>query len=96
MIAFTAFFQGKGADKGGDKKAKKKGEPEVDLTSMPPEYRTLATFAVPLADFLDGEFEFENVYSCDSQAQQGDVSPTSEVSSKNKVISHSISYCIRQ
>lgn len=51
------------ADKGkDDKKKKKKGEPEVELQHMPAEYRTLATFHIPLADFLDNEFELETVF----------------------------------
>ena len=52
------------ADKGKDdkNKKKKKGEPEVELQHMPAEYRTLATFHIPLADFLDNEFELETVF----------------------------------
>ena len=51
-------------DKGGkdDKKKKKKGEPDVELQHSPPEYRELASFHVPLEDFLEGETRFETVF----------------------------------
>lgn len=52
-----------GKDKGGDKKKKK--EPEVELKRNPPTFTTLATWHVPLAEFLEGEFEFKSVFSQD-------------------------------
>ena len=55
------------------------------MVAMAPEYKTLCTFNVPLADFLDGEFEFENVYSYSGFSQLGNATPASEISSKNKV-----------
>lgn len=66
----------------GGKKKKKKGEPEVELAHLPAEYTTLATFHVPLEDFLEGEFEFENVFIDDTAATSGTQSPTSEVGKK--------------
>jgi hypothetical protein len=51
-----------GKDKGGDKK-KKKGEPEQELKKNPPTYTTLATWHVSLADFLEGEFQYQSVFS---------------------------------
>ncbi|XP_053375749.1 leucine-rich repeat-containing protein 43-like isoform X3 [Mercenaria mercenaria] len=52
-----------GKDKGGNEKKKKKGEPEQELKKNPPTYTTLATWHVPLADFLEGEFEFQSVFT---------------------------------
>ncbi|XP_052800482.1 leucine-rich repeat-containing protein 43-like isoform X7 [Mya arenaria] len=50
-----------GKDKG-DKK-KKKGEPEQELKRNPPTYTTLASWHVPLAEFLEGEFTYQGVFS---------------------------------
>lgn len=32
---------------------------------MPPEFTTLATFHIPLAEFMEGEFEFGTVFTKD-------------------------------
>nr|XP_034337509.1 leucine-rich repeat-containing protein 43 isoform X13 [Crassostrea gigas] len=51
-------------DKKDDKKGgKKKKEPEVELKRMPPTYTTLATWHIPLVDFLEGEYEFRSVFT---------------------------------
>ncbi|XP_078335235.1 uncharacterized protein LOC111135443 isoform X4 [Crassostrea virginica] len=51
-------------DKKDDKKGgKKKKEPEVELKRMPPTYTTLATWHIPLIDFLEGEYEFRSVFT---------------------------------
>nr|XP_019925188.2 leucine-rich repeat-containing protein 43 isoform X9 [Crassostrea gigas] len=58
--------KGKGGkdDKKDDKKGgKKKKEPEVELKRMPPTYTTLATWHIPLVDFLEGEYEFRSVFT---------------------------------
>ncbi|XP_078335232.1 uncharacterized protein LOC111135443 isoform X1 [Crassostrea virginica] len=58
--------KGKGGkdDKKDDKKGgKKKKEPEVELKRMPPTYTTLATWHIPLIDFLEGEYEFRSVFT---------------------------------
>lgn len=54
-------MKGGGKDKG-DKK-KKKGEPEQELKRNPPTYTTLASWHVPLAEFLEGEFEYQSVFT---------------------------------
>ncbi|XP_056009170.1 leucine-rich repeat-containing protein 43-like isoform X8 [Ostrea edulis] len=60
-------------DKKGGKKGKK--EPEVELKRMPATYTTLATWHIPLMDFLEGEFEFRSVFT------QGGVEVASTVKS---------------
>ncbi|XP_041348975.1 leucine-rich repeat-containing protein 43-like isoform X2 [Gigantopelta aegis] len=45
-----------------DKKKKKKGEPELKLRRTPPQIKLLASFHMPLEDFLEGEFEYEKNY----------------------------------
>ena len=54
-------------DKSGkdDKKKKKKGEVEQELKRNPPTYTTLATWHIPLEEFLEGEFDFQSVYTQD-------------------------------
>ena len=79
---FTLQVAGK--DGGKDKK-KKKGEPEIELTHMPPEYATLATFHIPLDDFLNGEFEFENVFT-KASAESGATTPSSETAAAGKKV----------
>ncbi|KAL5016013.1 hypothetical protein ScPMuIL_005602 [Solemya velum] len=49
-----------GKDK--DKK-KKKGEPEQDLKRMPPTYNTLASWHIPMGDFLEGDHDHQSVYT---------------------------------
>ena len=46
-----------------DKKKKKKGEVEQELKRNPPTYTTLATWHIPLEEFLEGEFDFQSVYT---------------------------------
>ncbi|XP_056009165.1 leucine-rich repeat-containing protein 43-like isoform X3 [Ostrea edulis] len=71
--------KGKGGkdEKKDDKKGGKKGkkEPEVELKRMPATYTTLATWHIPLMDFLEGEFEFRSVFT------QGGVEVASTVKS---------------
>ncbi|XP_013401181.1 leucine-rich repeat-containing protein 43 isoform X2 [Lingula anatina] len=69
------------AGKGDPKKGKKKGEPEQELRHLPPEYTTLARFIVPLEDFLEGEFVFENVYMKES-SDAGSKSPSNASETK--------------
>lgn len=69
-------------DAGKDKK-KKKGEPDVEMNYLPPEYTTLASFVIPLEEFLEGEFEFENVYM-HGDVDSGTKSPTSSAASDKK------------
>ncbi|ESP04133.1 hypothetical protein LOTGIDRAFT_237548 [Lottia gigantea] len=45
-----------------DKKKKKK-EPEVELKRMPPQLNTLATFHINLDEFLEGEFNYQSVFT---------------------------------
>ncbi|XP_076452547.1 leucine-rich repeat-containing protein 43-like isoform X2 [Babylonia areolata] len=44
-------------------KKKKKGEPEQELRREPPQVTTLATFHIPLAEFLEGEFDFKSIFT---------------------------------
>ncbi|XP_061166534.1 leucine-rich repeat-containing protein 43-like [Saccostrea echinata] len=71
--------KGKGGkeEKKDDKKGGKKGkkEPEMELKRMPPTYTTLATWHIPLVDFLEGEYEFRSVFT------QGGVEVASTVKS---------------
>ncbi|KAK7475023.1 hypothetical protein BaRGS_00033704 [Batillaria attramentaria] len=46
-----------------DKKKKKKGEPEQELRREPPQFTTLASFHIPLEEFLEGEFDFSSVFT---------------------------------
>ena len=58
------YVKGGKDDKKDDKKGgKKKKEPEVELKRMPPTYNTLATWHIPLVDFLEGEYEFRSVFT---------------------------------
>ena len=75
MIIFCVFLQGRDTKDGSKKK--KKGEPDIELMHMPSEFTVLTTFKVPLADFLEGEFEFENVFVHNWEAQEGSRSPES-------------------
>ena len=45
-----------------EKKKKKKGEPELKLRRTAPQLKLLATFHIPLDEFLEGEFEFEKTF----------------------------------
>ena len=54
------------------------------MTSLPPEYTTLATFHIPLEDFLDGDFEFENVFT-KASAESGATTPASDMGLSKKV-----------
>lgn len=60
-----SFPNPKATDKTGkdDKKKKKKGEVEQELKRNPPTYTTLATWHIPLEEFLEGEFDFQSVYT---------------------------------
>ena len=69
---------------GKDGKKKKKGEPDIELKHMPPEYTTLATFHIPLEEFLDGEFVFENVFA-KASAESGATTPASDLPAGKKV-----------
>ena len=44
-------------------KKKKKGDPEQEFRREPPQVTTLATFHIPLAEFLEGEYEFTSVFT---------------------------------
>lgn len=55
------------------------------MNYLPPEYTTLASFVIPLEEFLEGEFEFENVYM-HGDVDSGTKSPTSSAASDKKVI----------
>ncbi|XP_052246796.1 leucine-rich repeat-containing protein 43-like isoform X3 [Dreissena polymorpha] len=50
-----------GKEKGDDKKKKK--EPQQEMKRNPPTYTTLATWHVPLAEFLEGEYSYQGVFS---------------------------------
>ena len=66
FLKSNSLFSVKGGkdDKKDDKKGgKKKKEPEVELKRMPPTYTTLATWHIPLIDFLEGEYEFRSVFT---------------------------------
>lgn len=66
FLKSNSLFYVKGGkdDKKDDKKGgKKKKEPEVELKRMPPTYTTLATWHIPLIDFLEGEYEFRSVFT---------------------------------
>ena len=65
------------------------------MVSLPPEVTTLATFHVPLEDFLDGEFEFENVF-IHSEQEEGSKTPESDVSQPKKVSSVTLRLFITQ
>lgn len=52
-------------DKDKGKGGKKKKEPELELKRGPPSYSTLATFHIPLEEFLEGEYEFKTVFKKD-------------------------------
>merc|ERR1711974_513028 len=45
-----------------DKKGKKKKEPEIELVRSPPTYTTIATFHITLEHFLEGEFDYQNIF----------------------------------
>lgn len=73
------------ADKGGDPKKKGKKEPEIDLVHMPPEYKTLATFHMPLGGFLESEYKLKKVFTLDWETGPRSMTPTnSEVSSRKQ------------
>ena len=57
-----SFQSAKTDDKKDDKKKKKK-ELDIELHHMPAEFTTLATFHLPLEDFLDGEDMVEEVFA---------------------------------
>lgn len=59
----SVTLQSGGKEKGGNEKKKKKGEPEQELKKNPPTYTTLASWHVPLSDFLEGEFEYQSVFT---------------------------------
>ena len=67
------------------KKKKKKGEPDVDLFHMPPEYTSLAQFHLELADMLDGELQAEAVFMKSGEELEGNKSPTASETSSKKV-----------
>jgi len=48
------------------------------MTHLPPEFTTIASFHIPLDDFLDGEFEFENVF-VKSSGESGATTPASDL-----------------
>ncbi|XP_070572710.1 leucine-rich repeat-containing protein 43-like isoform X2 [Ptychodera flava] len=58
----------KGKDKGGkdskDGKKKKKGEPDVEMHSLPPEITVLGTYKLDLDDFIEGEYFLEETFTC--------------------------------
>ena len=62
------------------KKKKKKGEPDVELAHMPPEFSTLASFHIPLEDFTSGDYEFEKVFTLEELPSR----PQSEMSESLK------------
>ncbi|KAL8583032.1 hypothetical protein ACOMHN_051196 [Nucella lapillus] len=55
--------KGKGGKDDKVGKKKKKGEPEHELRREAPQVTTLASFHIPLADFLEGEFDFKSVFT---------------------------------
>ena len=57
------------------KDKKKKKEPEIELIRSPPTFTTIATFHITLDHFLDGEFNYQNIFT------KGDVPPPSTVRS---------------
>ena len=65
IIIFMLDIHFQATDKTGkdDKKKKKKGEVEQELKRNPPTYTTLATWHIPLEEFLEGEFDFQSVYT---------------------------------
>merc|ERR1719239_119965 len=65
---------GKGKGTGSAKKRGKK-EPDIDLIRSPATYTTIASFHVTLDNFLDGEFEYQNIFT------KGDVPPPSTIRS---------------
>ncbi|XP_077995705.1 leucine-rich repeat-containing protein 43-like isoform X2 [Glandiceps talaboti] len=58
----------KGKDKGGkdakDGKKKKKGEPDIEMQSLPPEVTVFGTFKLDLDDFIEGEYYLEETFVC--------------------------------
>ena len=60
-----------------DKKKKKKGEPDVEMTSLPPEYKIITKFHIPTEDFIEGDFLFENVFRKNNEGENGFVTPAS-------------------
>ncbi|XP_005091563.1 leucine-rich repeat-containing protein 43 [Aplysia californica] len=63
----------KGKNSAKDKKKKK--EPEIELVKSPATYTTIATFHITLDQFLEGEFEYHNIFT------KGDVPPPSTIRS---------------
>ncbi|KAJ8313023.1 LOW QUALITY PROTEIN: hypothetical protein KUTeg_010396 [Tegillarca granosa] len=47
----------------GGKDKKKKKEPEIEMKKSPPVFTTLATWHIPMEDFLEGEYEFQHIFS---------------------------------
>ena len=62
-----SFAQDKKEEKKDDKKKdkKKKGEPDVELISLPPEITNLATFKMKLEDLIEGAFDLEETFTQD-------------------------------
>ncbi|KAL8575236.1 hypothetical protein ACOMHN_042357 [Nucella lapillus] len=55
--------KGKGGKDDKVGKKKKKGEPEHELRREAPQVTTLASFHIPLTNFLEGEFDFKSVFT---------------------------------
>ena len=85
IIFDKASKEEKKDDKKKDKK--KKGEPDVDMVSLPSELTTLATFKMDLAELVEGSFDIGETFSLDLVGSQEDnKKEESEISSQKQKV----------
>ncbi|XP_006818075.2 leucine-rich repeat-containing protein 43-like [Saccoglossus kowalevskii] len=79
----------KAKDKGGkdakDGKKKKKGEPDIEMRSLPAETTVLGTYKLDLDDFIEGEYYLEETFTCRGMEEaEQNKDETASVSKKDK------------
>ena len=86
---FILFDKAPKEEKKDDKKKekKKKGEPDVDMVSLPSEFKILATFKMDLAELVGGSFDIEETFTLDLVGSQEDhKNEESEISSQKQKV----------